>query len=280
MCNKNKLIHVYLILFIICIFIQLSFFIFSHKVNIENYLSLILVFTTVLFSYFLKTVHSLIFTIFIIGIYWMNIMYQNLNTGNYNVFNSYFFIISLLITSFITSNLSKEINTIHCISREFENKYRELITVDELTGLNNKQVFYRHLNKEIKRSLRDQSSLTLMLVKIRHYDNLKSILNKKDMKKLILDIGNYINNNTRYEDEGYRMKDDLIGFLLINSHIKGGELVKNRVKEGINTVIFKNSKNKKISIELQIGILEYHKDKFKDIYGFVKLTEEELEYDC
>ncbi|GAA0745102.1 GGDEF domain-containing protein [Clostridium oceanicum] len=280
MYKKSKFIDINLILLIIVIFIEVIFFLFNYsKGTMENYICLFFIFITILVSYFVSRVYSLIFSAFIIFIYSTYILHQSLNYGYHNSPSPYFFILSIPIISFITNNLAYEINNIQHINENFQKKYKELVTIDEITGFNNIKSFYSDLDKEISKAVRHEFPLTLMMIKIMYYDNLTKIIGKDNIRRLISEVGKSINESTRNEDEIYRSGKDVFSFLLTNTDISGADIVKNRIKKEIDTLALTDDAYKNVSIDLKIGIYEYDKSKIKNIYDFVGEAEEEMEYD-
>ncbi|WP_027623061.1 GGDEF domain-containing protein [Clostridium lundense] len=273
-------IDIYFITLILDLFSILSFLYFNfHNSNILDLIMLGILFTLIITSYFMGIVFALISSSIVIFMYCSFILYRNVILSQTVIWSNYLWIIAIPLSSFISGRLSENINLLQNINKNLQKEYRELITIDQTTGLNNIKVFYRDINKEISRSQRYKNDLSLMIIKFEYYDELKRILGDKKLKEILKRITKCINSSTRHEDERYILSKDTLGVLMANTDIKGAEVVKERIKheiENLNLHISEIGKN--IHIDIKIGIVQYE-DGINGAFELKKRAEKELEYD-
>lgn len=185
----------------------------------------------------------------------------------------------ILISSVITGLLSQNIHKIQADNADFIRNFDDLVTIDQQTGLINTKGFYINLEEQLSFSRRHKTPLTLMMVKLHYFDDLRAIVGQAKLIEILVNISSSISQATRSEDVRYKLTENTFAVLMPGTKLKDNEIVKSRIKENIaNLDTFSNKKGKIIKLDIKIGALELN-DDIKDSFEFKALTEKELEYD-
>ncbi|OSB18440.1 GGDEF domain-containing protein [Clostridium sporogenes] len=276
----SKNIDIYIIILLLNFFCICSFIYFNLGKNIMlNFIMLGLLFTVTIVAYFRGIVEGFLFSAMIIFFYVTYIIYNNIIYRNPIELITYIWMVDIPLSAFISGKLSENINLIQNINAKLQKEYRDLITIDRTTGLSNLKGFYMDLDREMSKAKRHKLSLSLMIVKIQYYDELKVILGEKRMEEILKVISNVITLAIRGEDISYKLDKDILAVLMPSTNIQGAEVVKGRIKESISEENLKiKQEDKNVNLDIKIGIVEYE-NTIKEAFEFKELAEKELEYD-
>lgn len=276
----SKNIDIYIIILLLNFFCICSFIYFNLGKNIMlNFIMLGLLFTVTIVAYFRGIVEGFLFSAMIIFFYVTYIIYNNIIYRNPIELITYIWMVDIPLSAFISGRLSENINLIQNINTKLQKEYRDLITIDRTTGLSNLKGFYMDLDREMSKAKRHKLSLSLMIVKIQYYDELKVILGEKRMEEILKVISNVITLAIRGEDISYKLDKDILAVLMPSTNIQGAEVVKGRIKESISEENLKiKQEDKNVNLDIKIGIVEYE-NTIKEAFEFKELAEKELEYD-
>lgn len=275
-----KKIDVYMIIFFIYFFCLINFLYFNiNKIKILDFIMFGILFFLCIITYFKGLIVGLIASTFVIFIYASYILYGNMILIKKIEITNYIWMISIPLNTFIIGNLSKNIALLQKINKDFQNKYKEYVTIDDNTGFDNLKSFYINLNKEMSMSTRHKFPLTLMLLKISHYEDLYGVFGEKNMLDILKEMSKSIHGITRDEDKRFKIDKDTFAIIMANTDLNRAKVAKDRIKEGIKDINL-NLKNKmrNINIDVRTGIYEYNK-YINDSFEFKQLAEQELEYD-
>lgn len=280
MNNKLKKLDLFFVLFILVFFILFSFIFLSKDFDSFNNFILFGALIIVLFvAYFEKLIWGLLSSIFIIFLYSSYEIYYSFSLSTQLPLTVYMWIILIPFLAYITGKISESINEIADENFDLINKYKELVTIDHRTGLKNIKAFYLDLEREISRTIRHNTNLSLMVIKLPFLNQIKSILSQNEFNELLDSISRALEDSTRLEDSIYNLEDHTLAILMIETDIKGAEVVKNRIKDKISKENLKlKSSGKNVVIDLQIGIVQYSKN-IKNAFEFKEKAEEETIYD-
>ncbi|MCW6080510.1 GGDEF domain-containing protein [Clostridium sporogenes] len=276
----SKNIDIYIIILLLNFFCICSFIYFNLGKNIMlNFIMLGLLFTVTIVAYFRGIVEGFLFSAMIIFFYVTYIIYNNIIYRNPIELITYIWMVDIPLSAFISGRLSENINLIQNINAKLQKEYRDLITIDRSTGLSNLKGFYMDLDREMSKAKRHKLSLSLMIVKIQYYDELKVILGEKRMEEILKVISNVITLAIRGEDISYKLDKNILAVLMPSTNIQGAEVVKGRIKESISEENLKiKQEDKNVNLDIKIGIVEYE-NTIKEAFEFKELAEKELEYD-
>lgn len=157
---------------------------------------------------------------------------------------------------------------------------KQLITIDNVTGFDNKTALIKDLKKEMLRSKRHRYPFVMMIVELQYGDELKKIYTKQEVDNIYLALANSITDLARVEDLKYRYDENKFVLLAPFTDSKGGEVIKNRFKDRLSRIEF-NSEIKGdriLDFKYKISLKEYDKEGENPI-ELLNVCEKELEYD-
>jgi diguanylate cyclase (GGDEF)-like protein len=267
----NVLISYFLILSIIITFI-------NFKDNFENYIMLTILMIIALVSYYFNITIALVLTLAIDFIYGTYSLYKNISTG-YTINNTvYIWLILIPVTSLIVSLVSKNILLLQNEVKNLEVLNEELVMIDPLTGDRNIKAFDNEMPIYISMSDRYGIPITIMIVKFKYSDRLKTIVGKNYFNKILVKSSEVLSKSLRVEDRKYILNDNTFVYILISDN-KGAKVIEKRLKNNISNLEMKNSKFKKnVNIEIQVGFYTYDGEVDEPL-ELLKNAEKELEYD-
>ncbi|WP_102401747.1 GGDEF domain-containing protein [Haloimpatiens massiliensis] len=280
MNEEAKNIDMFFLLLFLIIFLTTSFlYINFTKSILLDFIMLALVFLVAIIAYFKGIIGGLLSSIVVIFFYASYILYSSIILGKSVEILTYFWMISIPLSGFISGKLSYNINQMQSINNKLRMQYKELITIDKNTGLSNLKAFYMDLDRTISRVKRHNTTLSLMIIKVSYFQQLSGFLGESKMAELMKEISKCVMDSTRNEDIRYKLSKDTLAILMEDTDIKGAEVVKERIKEKIRELnLQEKEKSKNINIEVKIGAHQYNKS-IENSFQFKELTERELEYD-
>jgi len=245
----------------------------------ENMIMLSLLFAAGLLSYFSGMIFALGMAAVVIFFYGSYVMYGNVVLGNPVESHVYYWIVFVPLIAALSATLGGRIRKVQTDNMKLTREFEEFVTVDQHTGLDNVKAFYGVLNQHMGLSRRFKLPLSLMLVNLTYYDDVRGIVGPERMRDILKAIGEQMVQFTRTEDCSYMLEDGRTFALLLFTNREGALVVKERIKEGMKRFNLDNSaKPVSIKTELRIGITEYE-DHEQDVLGFRKAAEKDMEYD-
>lgn len=155
---------------------------------------------------------------------------------------------------------------------------KNILEVDEITGLYNQSFFYKQLKTEVSRSRRHQRPLSLLLASIDNqniFDKL-SLLNRHEF---LIQMGRVISNCTRSVDTIYRYSEHNFAILLPETSGNQAIVFAERLKKSHLSILSELKNQNKLSIfsnfTLSMGIVEYKSPDNAEI--MVKKAEDALQ---
>ena len=175
---------------------------------------------------------------------------------------------------------SKGIQRLQRDNNVLSKQVEDLIMIDPLTGFYNLRSMYMDIQTQISYSERNNTYISLMIIRPRYRKELKDVLNKEQYEKVIVTFSKIVYETVRLEDRVYSLDSDGTVGVLLTCDRQGAKLVEKRIRTKIdNTNAFANIAQKPIRMEIQLGFLEYKKEYNRDAIKFKSLVEEEVAYD-
>ena len=175
---------------------------------------------------------------------------------------------------------SKGIQRLQRDNNVLSKQVEDLIMIDPLTGFYNLRSMYMDIQTQISYSERNNTYISLMIIRPRYRKELKDVLNKEQYEKVIVTFSKIVYETVRLEDRVYSLDSDGTVGVLLTCDRQGAKLVEKRIRTKIdNTNAFDNIAQKPIRMEIQLGFLEYKKEYNRDAIKFKSLVEEEVAYD-
>ncbi|KLE16659.1 diguanylate cyclase [Clostridium sp. C8] len=277
--NQRKAVDFYINLLIAYFFILSIIITFlNFQVNFENYIMLTILMIIALISYYFNVTISLVITLIIDFIYGTYNLYKNISTGISLNNEVYLWIVFMPLTAVIVSLVSRNILLLQNKVEELEDLNEELVMINPLTGDRNIKAFTNEIPIYISMNKRYNIPITIMIVKFKYGDRLKTIVGKDYFNNILIKSSGVLSESLRVEDRKYILNDSTFVYILISDN-SGSKVVENRLKENIKNIEMKDRKfNKNINLEIQVGSYTYEGD-VKDPLELLKKAEKELEYD-
>ena len=175
---------------------------------------------------------------------------------------------------------SKGIQRLQRDNNVLSKQVEDLIMIDPLTGFYNLRSMYMDIQTQISYAERNNTYISLMIIRPRYRKELKDVLKKEQYEKVIVTFSKIVYETVRLEDRVYSLDSDGTVGVLLTCDRQGAKLVEKRIRTKIdNTNAFDNIAKKPIRMEIQLGFLEYKKEYNRDAIKFKSLVEEEVAYD-
>lgn len=276
---KNRHVDIFFLLLIIEIFVITTLLILNiEEASFSDYILYVLTFLVIIVSFYSNLITGLISSAFLVFGYGSYMLYQSMFYEQIGIENSYFWIILFPLSAFISGRLSDSINDMQDKNLKFEKQLKDLVTIDEVTGLSNSKEFYNDLSEEMSRASRHEFDLVVMLAEIQYLEELKSIYGKYKINTIFKAISDLIEKVTRTEDKRYRIDEELFAVIMPNTDVEGSQIVKERLKKELENIMMEDGKKKRYKFDIKIAILQYNK-RITNSLEFKELVQKELEYD-
>lgn len=178
------------------------------------------------------------------------------------------------------SLFSKGVQRLQRDNNVLSQQVEDLIMIDPLTGFYNLRSMYMDIQTQISYSERNNTAISLMILRPRYRKELKDVLKKAQYETVIVRLSKIIYETVRLEDKVYSLDSDGTIGILLTCDKSGAKLVDKRIHKKIEeTDAFADIAEKPIRMEVQLGYLEYKKEYNRDAIMFKSLVEEEVAYD-
>jgi len=271
------------IILILIIFAVLVTFIFIEyqQLPIEIYFLFALNTLLIVFAYSLGLVAGLIGSMAAVFCYGTYLVYGAVVKGlmmevNYQ---QVMWLFLFPLSSYISGRLSLAIKETIEKSEKYIKDMEELVLLDKETGFSNSKKFYLDLSEEISKSKRYGTPLSIMLIKLQYFDELRSIYGNEVCSNAVINISRKIAELSRDIDKKARLEADKFALILSNTDEKGALVLKERLVKFLeNLEISDGEGRRKLNLSFKIGIAQLE-DKEEDAIAFKERAERELEYD-
>lgn len=277
MNRANKLLDIYFFLLIVEMFTLTTLLILNFKaLTLTDYLLFGMTFFIIIIAYFTSVLGALTTGLVLVFLYGSLLMYQSFSGAAKIEERDYFWIIVFPLTAFIAGKFSYFLDELKKGSVKLESQVENLVTIDEITGFPNAKAFYEQLEAEMSRAKRHKFNLVLMLVEVQYFEELITLYGKKKADEIIGIMADLLRKVSRMEDTRYRLSEKLFALIMPNTDLAGGEIVRNRLRKELASVVVGNKESYKLA--MKIGILPYN-ETITDSFTFKNLAEKELEFD-
>lgn len=177
---------------------------------------------------------------------------------------------------FVSGSLQTELE-----NEVLKEQVEELVMINSLTGLYNLRSLYNDLQKQVAYARRNKMAISLMIVKLRYEQELKSILSRSHYESLIQRLAVLVVDAVRVEDRTYSIDNYGTIGIILTCDAAGSEFAKNRIKTRIEAEdAFTGITDAAISVKVKIAYLEFNQEEYgNDMITFKQKVESELQYD-
>jgi len=151
---------------------------------------------------------------------------------------------------------------------KLEEEVRRLSITDDLTGLYNHRHFFKTLESELTRLIRQKTSLSLLMLDVDNFKRYNDTHGHVEGDRVLKKIGEIIKHSIRHNvDSGYRYGGDEFASLLIGASLEQALTIAERIRLTIEDAGFKD-------ITVSVGLAEFQ-DGF-DLERFVKSADDAM----
>ncbi len=155
-----------------------------------------------------------------------------------------------------------------------------VVLLDSLTGLYNMRALYIDLERQMRFAARNQLPLSLMVIRLRHAEELHAVLNRRRFERLTQTLGEILSGSVRLEDRCYSIDHQTGEFaILLTCDKPGAELVRRRIEDACAQAdAFSGIMDKAIRVDLRIACVQYE-EGIPNAIEFKRKVDGELQYD-
>lgn len=170
--------------------------------------------------YLLPTSLSLVFSLLLL-VSLINLSLYHYLLEQIIIFSAYFLLLTLIAWGYSIR------------SRIEVKRLEQFIGIDKETGFFNNRHLNERLNAEVSRVRATKKPLSLLLVELHQYPEIKQEMGIKLAKNFIKDASNICRNNCRLGDEAYRYDDQTLLLLMPNTTINGSLVLRTRLYQNL-----------------------------------------------
>ncbi len=141
--------------------------------------------------------------------------------------------------------------------KDSEKRYRQLSTVDELTGLFNKRYLNNYLGSEISRVERHGQLLSLIIMDIDNFKHHNDTYGHADGDKVLARLGELITEHVRSCDQACRYGGEEFVIVLPSTAGEGSVMLGERIRVAFAEEGFYPTPDEKVTKTLSLGITQY-----------------------
>jgi len=270
----------FLLLLMIC-FVSILFMAGDPDRYIQNIIFLNVAFLIAIVTYFTTVTTGLILNIVFIFGFGTFTLYQTIVVGDVVGSQNYFWLIMTPLFTLVTWMLTSAQKQLQNENDQLHKRNDSQVTLDESTNLKNNLSFQKDATVFMALSARYKIPLTLMVVNVKYWDELKRMISEEKMTEAVYDLSILNENNIRTNDSLYMLdKENPTWGMLLFTDRMGANLVIDRLIESIaefNKVEF--AAKYKIELSLKIGAIEYDSELIESPIDFIVKARKQLEYD-
>ncbi|OFV71309.1 diguanylate cyclase domain-containing protein [Acetobacterium wieringae] len=273
-----------IVFFLVLTFVTITFTAQDADHYVQNLVMLNVTFLVILITYFSNITLGLVTNGVVIFFYISYTIFLVLVNGEPLTASSYFWIVLLPLYTYVVSLMTSRNQALQNRVNELEDENVSLSTVDPDTGLRNFRTLVSDAKIFIGMSKRGQIELSLMMIKFRHYKEIKRILGEERLPLFIRQMTEVLHRSLRAEDTLYLIeKEDIIFGLFLITDTAGTRIVEKRIRDHMKTEEFYTiTAPYEVEIDLKIGV--FHCDNCKNgemvsPLEFIEKARKEMEYD-
>ncbi len=160
--------------------------------------------------------------------------------------------------------------------RQANGKLKDLVDIDDLTGLFNMRSIYQKLDYELDRAKRYKTSIAVVMLDMDHFKSVNDNHDHLFGSFVLSEVGKIIKENIRSVDFAARYGGDEFLIVLNHTDSEGAEIFGERLRETIEKYLFKNGPDE-INLTSSIGLAYIENgDSTEDARSFVRIADKAL----
>lgn len=269
------------LLLIVLSFISIVFTAGDPNQYMQNIIFLNVAFLISVITYFTNVTAGLILNLLFIFGFGTYTLYETLVVGGTINSANYFWLLMTPLFTVVTwmfSSASRRLQEENAQLRKANDRHS---TMDEKTNLRNSRSFQNDASIFMALSTRYQIPLTLLVINVKYWDELRRMISEDEMNEAILELSKLSQTSIRTNDALYMLNSDnpTWGMLLFTDR-PGANIVIDRLRQKvkeINSAEF--SAKYKVELSLKIGAVQHEPESVTTPLEFIVRARKELEYD-
>lgn len=280
--NRSSLVSdIALLSFLVLVFICIVFIAGAPNDYLQNIIILNVTFILVIVTYFTTVTAGLILNLVFIFVYGFYTMYQTISVGETISLSTYFWLIMTPLLTVVLWVFTSSNRELQSENQRLEKMTANMAIVDENTNLRNSVSFQKDADLFTGISTRYQIPLTLLVVKVKYWKEIRRIIPEDQLAEAIYDVSQLSQSSIRTNDALYLLdKEDATWGLLLFTDSAGAKIVIERIKHKLQELNDTEFANKyKVSLGLKIGAVQYEPGTIENPLDFIVQAKKQLEYD-
>ncbi|WP_127588381.1 diguanylate cyclase domain-containing protein [Paenibacillus koleovorans] len=279
--HQNSLIAdgAFLFLFLLC-FVSILFAAGDPNRYIENMILLNIAFLLAIITYFTTVTTGLILNIVFLFGYGTYTLYQTVVIGEIVGSQTYFWLLLTPAYTLVTWMLTNAYKVLQTENMRLQRANDTLATMDDKTNLKNSRSFQNDATVFMALSVRYKIPLTLLIMNVKYWDELKRMISEDTMTEAIYDLSKLGETSIRTNDSLYMLsKENPTWGLLLFTDRDGAQFVINRLNQSVVEMNTMFSEKYRIELNLRIGATQYDPQTIETPLDFIVQARKQLEYD-
>ncbi len=269
------------LLLIVLSFISIVFTAGDPNQYMQNIIFLNVAFLIAVITYFTNVTAGLILNLLFIFGFGTYTLYESLVVGGAISSPNYFWLLMTPLFTVVTWMFSYASRRLQSENEQLRKTNDRHATMDEKTNLRNSRSFQNDASIFMALSTRYQIPLTLLVINVKYWDELRRMISEDEMNDAILELSKVGQTSIRTNDALYMLNSDnpTWGMLLFTDR-PGANIVIDRLRQKVkemNTAEF--SARYKVELSLKIGAVQYEQESLTTPLEFIVKARKELEYD-
>ncbi|HTH39966.1 MAG TPA: GGDEF domain-containing protein, partial [Rhodocyclaceae bacterium] len=141
-----------------------------------------------------------------------------------------------------------------------EERYRQLSTTDSLTGLGNLRSCYEHLEREMARSRRYTSPLSVLLFDVDNFKEYNDTWGHMEGDAALKALAGCVLGNQRVSDSAFRYGGEEFVIILPETTLDQAEILAERIRIDYAGTLLTPAENVTVSCTVSIGIAQFRQE--------------------
>lgn len=228
-------LYLFLLAEVLCVVVGSLYLSFSIQLFPYNYVWFIVFAALSIIGFQLGLTGSLLTAMFAVFAYGSMILYKLYIAREMAdiTFNDVFWMLFYPVSAVCAGLFGKELQTVYRKYKKYEEEKELFVSVDRITGFSNYRTFIRDLEEEVSRSRRYQHSMTLLLVEIAYFRELRKEYGEEALSQYMRQLSVKIGIVLRDVDKKAYIDDGLFAGILPETPVSNVPIVIKRLEEQI-----------------------------------------------
>ena len=206
-------------------------------------------------------------------------VYRYLNTGSV-AFDLVIWLIFPPLLSLTFYAMTRQLQIIQAENLQMQEALVNYGAFDQETELRTTVAFLEDAGVFIETNRRFGIPVSVIAIRIRYYEDMKSMLGPDRMRELIKVASQSIQEATRDNDIVYLINSDLPTWsVLLYTHTDGAQIAVTRIREVFQKKLNASAKLRDVDLSFVIGIKEWNPDELKSANDLMAASIKEIAYD-